>query len=141
MHLLRFYRLTEEQTRSLLIEPTSKKKDVISATEVGNRVGKFGDELERVRQQLGSDQDFTDFVENAVRDTNGTQAFEEFTGIANQVLEVGDSGLGKTFVHCVWVCVGGYVCCVNCLCVCCVCVCVFRTERPQHTYVHTTSMV
>ena len=101
MHLLRFYRLTEEQTRSLLIEPTSKKKDVISATEVGNRVGKFGDELERVRQQLGSDRDFTDFVENAVRDTNGTQAFEEFTAIANQVLEVGDSGLGKTFVHCV----------------------------------------
>lgn len=91
--------MTEEQSQALIIEPTAKNKEVIRGTEVGNRVSHFGNELESIRSKLTNDREFQDFVENAVRDTDSRRAsvnaFEEFTAIANQVLEVGDSGLGK----------------------------------------------
>jgi hypothetical protein len=92
-------RLTEEQSESMHIEPTSKTTEVLRGTDIGNRVVQYGDEWERIRQTLTDDQEFRDFVDNAVRATDGRRAsvtaFETFTTIANQVLEVGASGLGQ----------------------------------------------
>ena len=107
-------RLTKEQSQSMHIEPTSKTQEVVRGTDIGNRVVQCGDEWERIRQKLTNDGEFQDFVENAVRSSDGRRAsetaFETFTGIADQVLEVGDSGVGE------------------CVCVCsCVCVCVCVT--------------
>ena len=83
----------------MCIEPTSKTKEVICGTDIGNRVVQYGDEWERIRLTLTDDQEFRDFVDNSVRATDGRQAsetaFETFTTIANQVLEVGVSGVGK----------------------------------------------
>ena len=83
----------------MMIEPTTKNRDVICGTEIGNRVSKLGDQLESIRSKLANDREFQDFVENAVRGSNSRRAsvnaFEEFTAIVNQVLEVGDSGLGE----------------------------------------------
>ena len=96
------HRLTEEQSRSLHIEPTTKTKEVLRGTDIGNRVVQYGDEWERLRQSLTDDQDFQDFVENAVRSSDGRRAsetaFETFTTIADQVLEVGDTGLGELII-------------------------------------------
>jgi hypothetical protein len=81
------------------IEPTSKTTEVLRGTDIGNRVVQYGDEWERIRQTLTDDQEFRDFVDNAVRATDGRRAsvtaFETFTTIANQVLEVGASGLAS----------------------------------------------
>jgi hypothetical protein len=92
-------RLTEEQSESMHIEPTSKTTEVLRGTDIGNRVVQYGDEWERIRQTLTDDQEFRDFVDNAVRATDGRRAsvtaFETFTTIANQVLEVGASGLAS----------------------------------------------
>ena len=101
-HTLYIHRLTEEQSRSLHIEPTTKTKEVLRGTDIGNRVVQYGDEWERLRQSLTDDQDFQDFVENAVRSSDGRRAsetaFETFTTIADQVLEVGDTGLGELII-------------------------------------------
>lgn len=81
----------------MIIEPTSKNRDIIRGTDIGKRVGQYGDELESIRAKMQDDQDFQDFVNNAVRGDGrraSVNAFEEFTTIANQVLEVGDSGIG-----------------------------------------------
>ena len=93
------YRLTPDQTQSMIIEPTSKNSDVVRGTDIGKRVGQFGDELESIRAKMQDDQVFQDFVDNAVRGRDSRRAsvnaFEEFTTIANQVLEVGDTGVGE----------------------------------------------
>ena len=81
------------------IEPTSKSTEVLRGTDIGNQVVQYGDEWERIRQTLTDDQEFRDFVDNAVRATDGRRAsetaFETFTTIAKQVLEVGASGVGQ----------------------------------------------
>ena len=81
------------------IEPTSKTKEVVRGTDIGNRVVQYGDEWERIRQTLTDDEYFRDFVDNAVRASDGRRAsetaFETFTTIADQVLEVGDTGVGE----------------------------------------------
>ena len=82
----------------MIIEPTSKNRNVIRGTDIGKRVGQFGDELVSLRTKMQNDQDFQDFVENAVKGSDdqhaSENAFDEFTTIANQVLEVEDSGRG-----------------------------------------------
>ena len=81
------------------IEPTSKTKEVVCGTDIGNRVVLFGDEWERIRLRLVDDTDVQEFIENSVRSSDGRRAsetaFETFTSIADQVLEVGDSGVGR----------------------------------------------
>ena len=81
------------------IEPTSKTTEVVRGTDIGNRVVQYGDEWERIRQTLTDDEYFRDFIDNAVRASDGRRAsetaFETFTTIADQVLEVGDTGVGE----------------------------------------------
>lgn len=66
---------------------------------IGKRVMQFGDEIEAIRGKIRDDRDFQEFVDHAVADPDGRRAsltaFEEFTAIANQVLEVDDRGIGK----------------------------------------------
>jgi hypothetical protein len=96
-------RLTPDQTQSMIIEPTSKNSDVVRGTDIGKRVGQFGDELESIRAKMQDDQVFQDFVDNAVRGRDSRRAsvnaFEEFTTIANQVLEVGDTGVASAISY------------------------------------------
>ena len=81
------------------IEPTTRTQDVVRGEDVGNRVVQFGDEWERIRSRFTEDPDFQRFVGDAVRSSDSRRAsesaFETFTAIADQVLEVGDSGVGE----------------------------------------------
>ena len=70
---------------------------------IGKKVMEFGDEIEALRMKIRGDSDFQEFVDHAVADPDGRRAsltaFQEFTAIANQVLEVDDSGVGKGTVN------------------------------------------
>lgn len=70
---------------------------------IGKKVMEFGDEIEALRMKIRQDSDFQEFVDHAVADSDGRRAsltaFEEFTAIANQVLEVDDTGVGKGTVN------------------------------------------
>ena len=97
------HRLTKEQSQKLHIEPTTKTEEVVTGRDIGNRVVQYGDEWERIRSRLTDDREFQHFIENAVQASDGRRAsetaFGTFTTIADQVLEVGDSGIGKWVIY------------------------------------------
>ena len=82
----------------MIIEPTSRNENVIRGTDIGKGASQFDDLLESIRATLRSP-DVREFIEDTVRGIDAqsasVNAFEGFKTVADQVLEVGDSGKGQ----------------------------------------------